>query len=163
MNRLQETPSEALEVVAAADVIMPAPQPEIRLQQVDLIFTQPPAALGAAFIVAVLLTASLWGVADQSGLLAWLGAQLLLTGSRLWHVYRYRIADQEERKDPQWEKLFLVGTLVSGITWGCVSLVYSHNWDVHYQVFVVICIIGLQAGAVSAYSADTEADKKSEK
>ena len=155
MNRLQENSSESLKVVAAADTIVPAPQPDIRRQQVDFIFTQAPAALGVAFIVAVLLTVSLWGVADQSQLLAWFGTQLLLTGLRLWHVYRYRVADREERKDPQWEKLFLVGTLISGIVWGCIGLIYSYNWDVEYQVFVVISIVGLQAGAVSAYSAVT--------
>ncbi len=131
------------------------PQPGIHQQQVNIVFTQAPAALLGAFIVALLLTASLWGVADRSHLLAWLGVQVLLTSVRLWHVYRYRTATREARDDPRWEVFFLIGTLFAGIAWGCIGLIYSSGWPAEYQVLVVICMTGLQAGAVSSYSAIT--------
>ena len=153
MDQAQRKLSEASEAVAAVGVTLPAPQPEIQQQRVELVFTQAPAALGAAFIVALVLTGSLWNVADHSLLLPWFGAQLLLTVVRLVHVYRYRTAYQEERKDPQWEIFFFVGTLLSGIAWGCIGLIYSPGWAAEHQVLVAICIIGLQAGALSSYAA----------
>jgi len=155
MQRVQENPSEWTEAVAMGDAIAPVAQPDIEQQQIELVFTQAPAALAAAFIVAVVLGVSLWGVADQSLLLAWLGVQLLLTGMRLWHVHCYRRADREARSNPQWAKFFLAGTLLSGTAWGCIGLIYSSGWEVQYQVLVIICLIGLQAGAVSSYSAVT--------
>ena len=144
-----------LPAVLDADAGVPDQESAIRRQQVKIVFTQAPAALGAALIVALVLTVSLWKVADQSFLLAWFGVQLLLTGARMWHVYRYRQAGPVARSDPLWEKLFLLGTLLSGIAWGCIGLIYSSAWDAEYQVLVVICLTGLQAGAVSSYSAIT--------
>ena len=111
MNQAQKKSSETSEAVAVAGVALPAPQPNIQQTRVELVFTQAPAAIGAAFIVALVLAASLWGVADQSLLLPWIGAQLLLTGVRLLHVYRYRKADRETRKNPQWEKFFFIVSL----------------------------------------------------
>ena len=144
-----------LPVALDADAGVPAQETPVRRQQVEIVYTQAPAALGAALIVALLLTGSLWNVADQSFLLAWLGVQLLLTAVRIWQVYRYRQADAEARNDPRWEQSFLFGTLFSGIAWGCIGLIYSSSWDAEYQVLVVICLTGLQAGAVSSYSAVT--------
>ena len=141
-------------VLDAADGV-PGQESAIRQQQVEIVFTQAPAALGAALIVALVLSVSLWNVADQSFLLAWFGVQLLLTAVRMWHVYCYRQAGPEARNDPQWEKLFLLGTLFSGIAWGCIGLIYSPAWGAEYQVLVVISLTGLQAGAVSSYSAIT--------
>jgi len=153
MSQAQGKLSDTSEAVAAAGVALPAQQPEIQQQRVELVFAQAPATLGAAFIVALILTGSLWNVADRSLLLPWLGAQLLLTTVRLVHVYRYRKTYQEARKDPQWEQFFFVGTLLSGITWGCLGLIYSPGWAAEHQVLVAICIIGLQAGALSSYAA----------
>ena len=153
MSQVQRRASDTTEALAAAGVTLPDPQPEIQQQRVALVFEQAPAALGTAFIVALVLTVSLRGVADQSLLLSWFGAQLLLTVVRFLHVYRYRKTCQDARKDPRWEKFFFIGTLLSGITWGCLGLIYSPGWAVEYQVLVVICIIGLQAGALSSYAA----------
>ncbi|MBW2209226.1 MAG: hypothetical protein JRG79_20190, partial [Deltaproteobacteria bacterium] len=153
MNQPQRRSSDTTEAMAAAAVRLPAPQPEIQQQRVELVFTQAPAALATALIVALVLTGSLWNVANQSLLLAWFGTQLLLTAVRLVHVYRYRMSCQEERNDPQWEKFFFVGALLSGIAWGCLGLIYSPGWAVEQQVLVAICIIGLQAGALASYAA----------
>jgi hypothetical protein len=146
MSQAQRRSSDTTDALAAAGVTLPDPQPEIQQQRVALVFEQAPTALGAAFIVALVLTVSLRGVADQSLLFSWFGAQLLLTVVRFLHVYRYRNTHQDARKDPCWEKFFFIGTLLSGITWGCLGLIYNPGWAVEHQMLVVICIIGMQAG-----------------
>lgn len=153
MDQAQRRSSDTSAGVAVTGITLPARQPEIQQQRVELVFTQAPAALATALIVALVLTGSLWNVANQSLLLAWFGAQLLLTAVRLVHVYRYRMSCQEKRNDPQWEKFFFVGALLSGIAWGCLGLIYSPGWAVEQQVLVAICLIGLQAGALASYAA----------
>ena len=153
MSQTQRRSSDRTGALATAGVALPDPQPGIQQQRVALVFEQAPAALGAAFVVALVLTTSLWNIADQSLLLTWFGVQLLLTVVRFLHVYRYRKTYEDARSDPRWETFFFIGTLLSGIAWGCIGLIYSPGWAVEYQMLVVICIIGLQAGALSSYAA----------
>ena len=155
MNEANENPKILPQTMEAGEVSLPDPLADIQQQQVELVFSQAPAALVASLCVALLLTVSLWGVADPVQLLVWCGVQALLTCGRMWHVYRYRKASRDVRKQPLWEKVFQGGAVLSGIAWGCIGLIYSFDWNVEYQVLVVICMMGVQAGAVSSYSAIT--------
>ncbi|MCK5308708.1 MAG: hypothetical protein KAJ73_08865, partial [Zetaproteobacteria bacterium] len=103
---------------------------ELESHQVELVYTQAPAAVGAAFVVAVLLTLGLWSQVDHTMLLLWLGAQTLQTVARLWLVYQYRRASPEQKKHARWSILFLTGTLLSGIVWGCIGLFFQFSWPV---------------------------------
>ncbi len=86
MSQTQRRSSDTSGALAAAGVALPDPQPGIQQQRVALVFEQAPAALGGAFVVALVLTASLWKLADQSLMLSWLGVQVLLTAVRCQHV-----------------------------------------------------------------------------
>ena len=122
-------------------------------QQVELVYTQAPAAVGVAYIVAALLTLGLWDQVGHTLLLTWLGAHTVQTVARLWLVYQYRCASPEKRKHACWPVLFLVGTLLSGIIWGCVGLFFQFSWPVIYQSLVIMCLAGVLAGAISSYAA----------
>jgi diguanylate cyclase (GGDEF)-like protein/PAS domain S-box-containing protein len=126
---------------------------ELDSHQVELVYTQAPAAVGAAFVVAVLLTLGLWSQVSHTMLLLWLGAQTLQTVARLWLVYQYRCASPEQKKHARWSILFLTGTLLSGIVWGCIGLFFQFSWPVVYQTLVIMCLAGVLAGAISSYAA----------
>ncbi|MBT8422317.1 MAG: hypothetical protein KJP03_04280, partial [Gammaproteobacteria bacterium] len=139
--------------VPAAELGPSANASTIEHQQVEMIYARAPSSLVAALFIALLLTVCLWGVADHTHLLSWFGAHLLLTVVRLWHVYRFRKAEAAVRSKPRWEKIFLVGALVSGVAWGSIGLIYDFNWEVQYQILVIMCMTGLQTAAVSSYAA----------
>ena len=125
---------------------------DIHSEQTELLYTQAPVALLAAMAVAALLTVSLWGVADQQLLQIWLGAQLLQTLVRSVLIVYYRRTSVLKRREPRWAGLYLSGTLVSGIVWGCLGLVIDFSWPVEYQTLAVIAVAGILAGAISSYA-----------
>ena len=127
-------------------------EPELENQQIELVYTQATAALVTAFILAVLVSLGLWGVADHLQLLLWMGAQSVQTAARLTLVYRYRHAPEEQRKSALWGVLFLSGTLFSGVVWGCLGLVFDFSWPVEYQTLAFMSLAGVLAGAISSYA-----------
>jgi diguanylate cyclase (GGDEF)-like protein/PAS domain S-box-containing protein len=125
---------------------------DIQSEQTDLLYTQAPVALMAAMAVALLITVSLWGVTDHQLLLVWFGAQMLQTLVRSVLVVNYRRASVRGKQDPRWVGLYISGTLVSGIVWGCLGLLIDFNWPVEYQTLAIIGIAGVLAGAISSYA-----------
>ena len=126
---------------------------EIGNQKIELVYTQAPAAVGTACLLAVLVTLGLWNVVEHSWLLMWLGAQFIQTVARLWLVYRYHRASIAQRKNASWAILFLTGTLLSGIVWGSIGLIFQFSWPVVYQTLVIMSLAGVLAGAISSYAA----------
>jgi diguanylate cyclase (GGDEF)-like protein/PAS domain S-box-containing protein len=122
-------------------------------QQVELVYMQAPVAVGTAFIVSMLVTLGLWNIVEHFYLLLWSGAQFIQTVARLWLVYQYRHASPEQRKNTRWAVLFLAGTLVSGLIWGCIGLIFQFSWPVVYQMLVLMSLAGVLAGAISSYAA----------
>jgi diguanylate cyclase (GGDEF)-like protein/PAS domain S-box-containing protein len=126
---------------------------DFQAEQTALVYTQAPVALGTALAVAVLMTAGLWGVVDHGLLMLWLGLQFVQTLFRAGVVWFYRRASDAGRRDSRWAQLYFVGTLVSGIAWGCIGLFISPDMPVVYQVLVVMGFAGVLAGAISSYAA----------
>ena len=125
---------------------------DIQSEQTKLLYTEAPVALMAAMAVALLITVSLWGVADQQLLLVWCGAQMLQTLVRSILVVAYRRVSVREKQGPRWVGLYLVGTLISGVIWGCLGLLINFSWPVEYQALAIIGIAGILAGAISSYA-----------
>ena len=128
-------------------------EPELENQQIELVYTQAPAALVTAIILAALVTLGLWSVTDHLQLLLWMGAQSVQTVARLTLVYQYRHAPEEQRKSVRWAVLFLSGALISGVVWGCLGLLFSFSWPVEYQTLAFMSLAGVLAGAISSYAA----------
>jgi diguanylate cyclase (GGDEF)-like protein/PAS domain S-box-containing protein len=126
---------------------------EIDSQQTELVYTQAPAAVGTAFLLAMLVTLGLWNVVEHFWLLMWAGAQFIQTVARLWLVYLYHRASIAQRKNASWAILFLTGSLLSGIVWGCIGLIFQFSWPVVYQTLVIMSLAGVLAGAISSYAA----------
>jgi diguanylate cyclase (GGDEF)-like protein/PAS domain S-box-containing protein len=125
---------------------------EIEGQQLDLIYTQAPVAIGVALLLALLLTVSLWPVASHAHLGWWLGAQLVQTVARMALVLHYRRSSSEERQHAHWILLFFAGAFLSGLIWGSIGLIYDFTWPVEYQTLTLMCLAGVLAGAISSYA-----------
>ncbi len=128
-------------------------EPELGNQQTDLVYTQAPAAIVTAYLLAVVVTLGTWSVADQTHLLVWLGTQSVLTVTRMVLVFSYRRTSEKQRTQPRWGVLFFSGALVSGVVWGCLGLIFSFSWPVEYQTLTLMALAGVIAGAISSYAA----------
>lgn len=127
---------------------------DIQGEQIELVFTQAPVALGTALAVAVLMTAGLWAVAEHAALELWLGAQLMQTLLRGVLVSCYRRVPLADRSsNPLWIRWYLAGTLLSGLTWGCLGLFIDFTWPIEYTVLILMGLAGVMAGAISSYAA----------
>jgi len=125
---------------------------DIPVEQIDLVYTQAPVALGTALAVAVLMSLGLWGVADHTLLLLWFSLQVLQTVVRTFLVINYRRAGNDVRQNPRWVRLYLAGALFSGIIWGCLGLLIDFSWPVEYPILVIMGLAGILAGAISSYA-----------
>jgi hypothetical protein len=128
-------------------------EPELDSQQTELVYTQAPAAIVTAYLLAVIVTLGTWSVADQTHLLVWLTAQSILSVARMGLVYSYRRAGDAQRSGSRWGLLFFSGALVSGVVWGCLGLMFSFSWPVEYQTLTLMALAGVIAGAISSYAA----------
>ena len=127
---------------------------DISPEQAELVYTQAPAALGTGLVVALLVTAGLWNVAEHLPLLVWLGVQCMQTVLRTVLVLLYRSASPAARGANQyWIHWYLAGTLVAGISWGCLGLFLDFSWPVGHQVLIFMGLAGIMAGAISSYAA----------
>ncbi len=121
-------------------------------QQVELIYRQAPTAIVMAMLLALLLSYGLWPVVRHGELLWWLGAHAVLTVLRLTLVAAYQRASPEKRQQPRWMLLFFAGNFFAGIAWGCLGLLFSFDWPVIYQTYVLVSLAGVLAGAISSYA-----------
>jgi diguanylate cyclase (GGDEF)-like protein/PAS domain S-box-containing protein len=150
-SRMPEIPDELQEPDMVTDVTVF--DPGVEGQQIELIYTQAATAISAAFILACLVAGGLWSVADQSYLTMWLVAQTVQTLLRLGLVLRYRNASEQEKQSSRWMVLFFSGTLVAGIVWGSIGLIFSFSWPVEHQTFTLLSLAGIVSGAISSYAA----------
>jgi diguanylate cyclase (GGDEF)-like protein/PAS domain S-box-containing protein len=126
----------------------------IRSEQVELIYTQAPVALGTALVVALLVTAGLWNVTAHLPLIVWLGIQCVQTFLRTVLILFYRYTSPASRRaNPRWAQWYLAGALVSGIIWGCLGLLIDFSWPIEYQFLILIGLAAIMAGAISSYAA----------
>jgi diguanylate cyclase (GGDEF)-like protein/PAS domain S-box-containing protein len=150
-SRKQPIPDELREPGMLTEVYVF--DPDVEGQQIELVYTQAATAIGAAFLLACLVTAGLWTVADHSHLTLWMVAQTVQTLLRLGLVLRYRKASEQSKQSSRWMLLFFAGTLVAGIIWGSIGLLFSFSWPLEYQTFTLLCLAGIVSGAISSYGA----------
>ncbi|WP_345972544.1 putative bifunctional diguanylate cyclase/phosphodiesterase [Sulfurimonas diazotrophicus] len=94
----------------------------------------------------------LWPVADHTQLAVWYA---LLTGvTLLRHLDTRRFFRQETPPYDTWYRRLFIGVLFSALIWGSVPLLFFTEVTPTYQMFIIIIIIGMSAGALSTLAAD---------
>lgn len=124
----------------------------LKAEQIRLLFHQgmPIQLLGLA--TAFIAMVALRDVVDRTLLIAWFGTMTVVTLLRLWLDYRFtRLAANTLRLE-RWGRLYLLGTFISGVTWGGLSLFFDPDWPVQEQVIVFAIFCGIIAGAFNSNS-----------
>jgi PAS domain S-box-containing protein len=100
----------------------PAPtpdfQPEIRREQVGMLYDGLPLSVLANILIGTLLATSLWAIVDHSLLLSWLAGLVVMAAFRLASFAAYRRAAPDANHLSGWIQLFVAGTLINGLVLG---------------------------------------------
>lgn len=128
----------------------PEESQEIQLELVKLLYRQALPALGTSIIVASVLGGILWQVADHNRLLVWFSVLMLITTLRALLVTAFRRADITVKNVEWWGSLYTAGALFAGFSWGSVAILWNPEWQVAYQVLLVLTLAGMSAAAISS-------------
>jgi diguanylate cyclase (GGDEF)-like protein/PAS domain S-box-containing protein len=125
---------------------------QLRDKQIELLYEQSHVGLGGTMASAVFLVIVFWPIAPRSILLTWFFLLMALSAVRLNLLHRYRRSRPRPGHAGYWLAWFLAGTVVSGATWGLVTIVLVPDKSIEYVSFALLWIGALSAGAVGAYS-----------
>ncbi len=126
--------------------------PQIRAEQVRILYEQLPTALIATTIVGVLVVYVLWNHVSPVWLLGWLLVSTVTTLVRIGLMRAYFTANPSISQAALWGRRFLYGVLVSGTVWG-VAGVFPISRDAPLQeLFLLFVLAGLSAGGMSTLS-----------
>lgn len=136
---------------------------KIQIDLVKLLYRQIPIGLWAESLAAISLVFVQWNLIHSYLLIIWLMTNLLLCGvGRHILVHFYKRAEAKEGITAQnylfWQNLFIVGVLISGISWGIAgSALLSVTDNLIHQRFTALLLVGVTAAANPLYSPNRNA------
>jgi len=118
-------------------------------EQVRGLFRQIPIALSVNFVNAALLAIVLTPLAARPVLLPWFVSVMLVTIGRgvLWLRYRHGPVKPEDARN--WSQAATWGSLLAGLAWGIGGTILFPVLEAPGQLFLVIVMGGMCAGAVA--------------
>ncbi|MGD9390464.1 MAG: diguanylate cyclase [Thioalkalispiraceae bacterium] len=120
----------------------------VRAEQVRLLHHQGFTIQFLGIITALICVTLLWKVADHFMLLIWLLVMVVISLIRLSFTVKFiKSTLSEQDIIDKWGTGYVLGTLVSGITWGMLAFFYDPTWPAPYQVILFVVYTGITAGA----------------
>lgn len=116
---------------------------------ISLLYEAGSSTLLAGQSVALIVLIGLWGHVDQFLLSIWEGAFFFITVARLLLINRWQSRTAAQNSS-LWTKLYIIGTLLSGIMWGGLILFYDSGLPVVLQLFLVIILVGMPIAGMSS-------------
>ncbi|MFM9943414.1 MAG: ATP-binding protein [Hyphomicrobiaceae bacterium] len=126
-------------------------QTGISAEILAMLFRSLPRGLTVTVVNSILVTILLWGVANPVWLSLWLGAVMLVTTLRVVKLVAHR-KGLIELSTAQWQRLFLLGALAAGTTWGLAPFLVLQEGALTHQLFIGFVLAGMGAGAMSSLS-----------
>ncbi|GAV21009.1 blue-light-activated protein [Mariprofundus micogutta] len=125
----------------------------IMREQLLLLFSQAPQTFASSTIVSAVVTYVLWGHLNALQLAGWFIVICVINITRLVLIRSYRSHAERNGLQPErWLQRFTLITLAAGLTWGGGALLFLQQLDVTYQMFIVMILSGVSAGALATYS-----------
>lgn len=128
------------------------PSPAIKSEQVRLLYQQGSAIQLLGILTAIIAVALFWNVADRDELLLWLFTMVLVSIVRLTFNVRFSSLSGGDFDAERWGNIYILGTFLSGVVWGCLALFYEPTWPVPHQVILFVIYTGIIGGAFNTNS-----------
>lgn len=125
---------------------------DVRLRLLRLLYDNLYSSAFVIFFNASLFVYILWPVASHPKLEIWYGLLSTITFFRFLDTRSF--LKQQRHRYGYWYRRLFVGVLLSAILWGAVPLLFFPADDPAYQMFIIVIIFGMSAGALSTLAAD---------
>ena len=126
---------------------------QIKADKLRLLYQQSFPAVFLSLASALLLAIILWPHTEQTVLLGWLGALIIASAARVVLFMTYRHSPPEGMSILSWERPYLTTLMLSSLIWGLGGVWIMPQDSLLYESVVLYFLMGMSAGAVSAYSA----------
>jgi two-component system, sensor histidine kinase len=127
----------------------------VRREQIRALYEELPFSALGMTIGGVIVVAGLWqSSAPRWLMIAWL---LLIGANQSWRLLlylRFKRSDAATRSTALWARRWALGALYSGLTWGSSALFMFDPVNANYQAYLVICLVGVTAGALALVTID---------
>lgn len=124
----------------------------IKAEQTKLLFNAMPLSIMATVINACILVFVQWNIVAHELLLIWLITLLLVTVFRGVLANEYQKNYEKAYANEKWTSWFIVGVILASIIWGSAAVWLFPTDEVGHQVFMVIVLAGMCAGASTSLS-----------
>lgn len=118
---------------------------QVNAEQVRMFYQQLPVATALSVLAAVVLTAILWTVVNQSALITWAAIMLALQGFRAWFFLPFRVRGIADEDYASWGRHLVIATTFSGLMWGAVSVMFFSASSDEYQTSMIAMIFAVAA------------------
>ena len=107
----------------------------------------------ATLVNALILAAVQWHKVNHHLLYAWFALAVTATLARIFLSWQFNRQASSSSRAGLWARLFLIGILFSGMTWGLAGILIFPRSSFVHQMFTAFTIGGMVAGAAAVYAA----------
>jgi signal transduction histidine kinase/CheY-like chemotaxis protein len=125
----------------------PATDAAVRAEQIRTLYSQSSAILVVTPLNAAIVAAVLWPWVDQTLLIAWMAATIVVTIARAVLRRRYLAAQPPPEAHDVWARRLVWGALAHGALWGVGAAVFYDGGAILQQSILVFVVGGMVAGA----------------
>ena len=126
-----------------------APQGAVDAEKTRLLYGN--ASIGAvvSIVNGLIVAAVLWQSLPRALILTWFVINAVLALVRLPMVWKYRQGSPGESRARRWRRVYTLGAVFSGLTWGVLAVMAARYSSLPYQVFVAFVVGGMAIGAIA--------------
>ncbi|HHI92174.1 MAG TPA: response regulator [Gammaproteobacteria bacterium] len=125
---------------------------EIKQQQITMLANHLLPVLVINALVGAVMLFGLWGLFPAQSLIIWIALLYLVLSVRGLALRQYQ-KSTHATYFPHWGLVFALGSGLSGMLWGMTGVVFYPVNSLEYQLFILIILTGMSAGAISTLTA----------
>ncbi|MEI6107393.1 MAG: ATP-binding protein [Opitutae bacterium] len=112
-----------------------------------LLFRSAGFGLFSNFALSAIMAAGMWSYFPARLILGWLGTVFAATAVRAGIHYRFLHRHHPDDELPRWRLMFILGVVVSGLTWGAGGWIFLNTTALLPRCLAVFILAGLSSGA----------------
>ncbi len=119
----------------------------IHHEQIRALYQQSPFVLFSVLAVTFIVAIFFWEQVDHQLLISWVVVNLSLTFARVVLVKSFQRVNPQGSTLVKWGLLFSFSSLLSGVIWGQIAVLFMDTGDLINTLFSVLVIIGMASGS----------------